>query len=148
MPRTKDTQLRSIYEKFNKFRDTSNVLSEQMNPREKRQLESSFRAIETNIDYIKQEIKIISKLLMKQGMKKSVKDIQQSFKRKVKEGKVILTKGGGYTTSKESQDEADELFGKARSRFGFNPSGKKKGGKIKTYAKGGGVRKPKMTAGY
>ena len=25
---------------------------------------------------------------------------------------------------------------------------KKKGGKIKTYAKGGGVRKPKMTAGY
>lgn len=83
MPRTKDTQLRSIYEKFNKFRDTSNVLSEQMNPREKRQLESSFRAIETNIDYIKQEVKIISKLLMKQGMKKSVRDIQQSFKRKV-----------------------------------------------------------------
>lgn len=83
MPRTKDTQLRSIYEKFNKFRDTSNVLSEQMNPREKRQLESSFRAIETNINYIKQEVKIISKLLMKQGMNKSVKDIQQSFKRKV-----------------------------------------------------------------
>ena len=83
MPRTKDTQLRSIYEKFNKFRDTSNVLSEQMNPREKRQLESSFRAIETNIDFIKQEVKIISKLLMKQGMNKSVKEIQQSFKRKV-----------------------------------------------------------------
>jgi len=83
VPRTKDTQLRSIYEKFNKFRDTSNVLSEQMNPREKRQLESSFRAIETNINYIKQEVKIISKLLMKQGMNKSVKDIQQSFKRKV-----------------------------------------------------------------
>ena len=83
MPRTKDTQLRSIYEKFNKFRDTSNVLSEQMNPREKRQLESSFRAIETNIDFIKQEVKIISKLLMKQGMNKSVREIQQSFKRKV-----------------------------------------------------------------
>ena len=83
MPRTKDTQLRSIYEKFNKFRDTSNVLSEQMNPREKRQLESSFRAIETNIDFIKREVKIISKLLMKQGMNKSVREIQQSFKRKV-----------------------------------------------------------------
>ena len=83
MPRTKDTQLRAIYEKFNKFRDTSNVLSEQMNPREKRQLESSFRAINTNIDYIKQEVKIISKLLMKQGMNKSVREIQQSFKRKV-----------------------------------------------------------------
>ena len=86
MPRTKDTQLRAIYEKFNKFRkieEESNILSEQMNPREKRQLESSFRAIETNIDFIKQEVKIISKLLMKQGMNKSVREIQQSFKRKV-----------------------------------------------------------------
>jgi len=83
VPRTKDTQLRSIYEKFNKFRDTSNVLSEQMNPREKRQLEASFRAIETNIDYIKKEVKIISKLLMKQGMRKSVGEIKGSFKRKV-----------------------------------------------------------------
>tara|TARA_E500000305_G_scaffold82243_1_gene68093 strand:+ start:96 stop:695 length:600 start_codon:yes stop_codon:yes gene_type:complete len=86
MPRTKDTQLRAIYEKFNKFRkieEESNILSEQMNPREKRQLESSFRAINTNIDYIKKEVKIISKLLMKQGMKKSVKEIQNSFKRKV-----------------------------------------------------------------
>ena len=90
MPRTKDTQLRSIYEKFNKFRDTSNVLSEQMNPREKRQLESSFRAINTNIDYIKQEVKIISKLLMKQGMNKSVREIQQSFKNTRVEKKVRL----------------------------------------------------------
>ena len=85
MPRTKDTQLRAIYEKFNKFRDTSSILSEQMNPNEKRQLEASFRAINTNIDYIKQEVKIISKLLMKQGMKKSVREIQQAFKRKVLE---------------------------------------------------------------
>ena len=85
MPRTKDTQLRAIYEKFNKFRHTPSILSEQMNPREKRQLDASFRAIETNIDYIKQEVKIISKLLMKQGMKKSVREIQQAFKRKVVE---------------------------------------------------------------
>ena len=85
MPRTKDIQLRAIYEKFNKLRDTSNVLSEQMSPREKRQLESAFRAINTNIDYIKNEVKIISKLLMKQGMKKSVGEIQNSFKRKVVE---------------------------------------------------------------
>jgi len=85
MPRTKDTQLREIYKKFNKLRDTSNILSEQMNPREKRQLESSFRAIQTNIDYIKKEVKIISKLLMRQGMKNSVREIQQSFKRKVLE---------------------------------------------------------------
>ena len=85
MARTKDTQLRAIYEKFNKLRDTSDVLSEQMSPREKRQLEASFRAIETNIDYIKKEVKIISKLLMKQGMRKSVGEIQGSFKRKVVE---------------------------------------------------------------
>ena len=88
MARTKDTQLRAIYEKFNKFRkieEESNILSEQMNPREKRQLEASFRAIETNIDYIKKEVKIISKLLMKQGMRKSVGEIQNSFKRKVVE---------------------------------------------------------------
>ena len=88
MTRTKDTQLRAIYEKFNKFRkieEESNILSEQMNPREKRQLEASFRAIETNIDYIKKEVKIISKLLMKQGMRKSVGEIQGSFKRKVVE---------------------------------------------------------------
>ena len=85
MPKTKDTQLRAIYEKFNKFRDTSSILSEQMNPNEKRQLEASFRAINTNIDYIKQEVKLISKLLMKQGMKKSVREIQQAFKRKVLE---------------------------------------------------------------
>ena len=85
MPRTKDIHLRAIYEKFNKLRDTSDVLSEQMSPREKRQLEASFRAIETNIDYIKKEVKIISKLLMKQGMRKSVGEIQNSFKRKVVE---------------------------------------------------------------
>ena len=85
MPRTKDTQLRAIYEKFNKFRHTPSILSEQMNPREKRQLDASFRAINTNIDYIKKEVKLISKLLMKQGMKKSVREIQQAFKRKVLE---------------------------------------------------------------
>tara|TARA_B100000575_G_scaffold125359_1_gene100024 strand:+ start:111 stop:701 length:591 start_codon:yes stop_codon:yes gene_type:complete len=85
VPKTKDTQLRAIYEKFNKFRDTSSILSEQMNPNEKRQLEASFRAINTNIDYIKKEVKLISKLLMKQGMKKSVREIQQAFKRKVLE---------------------------------------------------------------
>tara|TARA_Y100000766_G_scaffold262485_1_gene253726 strand:+ start:314 stop:910 length:597 start_codon:yes stop_codon:yes gene_type:complete len=83
VPRTKDTQLRSIYEKFNKFRDTSNVLSEQMSPKDKQTFKSSVRNIEFHIGYIKKEVKIISKLLMKQGMNKSVRDIQQSFKRKV-----------------------------------------------------------------
>ena len=56
-----------------------------MSPREKRQLESAFRAINTNIDYIKREVKIVSKLLSKQGMRKSVKEIQSSFKKHIVE---------------------------------------------------------------
>jgi len=35
-----------------------------------------------------------------------------------------------------------------KTSLGFSMSFNKKGGKIKTYSKGGGVRKPKMTAGY
>jgi hypothetical protein len=88
MARTKDTQLRAIYEKFNKIRDIKKEISsltEEMSPREKRQLDSSFRAINTNIDYIKKEVKIISKLLMKQGLKKSAGEIQSSFKKHIVE---------------------------------------------------------------
>ena len=55
MPRTKDTQLRAIYEKFNKFRDTSNVLSEQMSPREKRQLEFDRSRLESDVRRLKAE---------------------------------------------------------------------------------------------
>tara|TARA_R100001377_G_C3177045_1_gene105191 strand:- start:146 stop:745 length:600 start_codon:yes stop_codon:yes gene_type:complete len=88
MAKTPDTQLRAIYEKFNKIRDIQteiNSFSEQMSPREKRQLESAFRAINTNISYIKNEVKIVSKLLAKQGMRKSVKEIQSSFKKHIVE---------------------------------------------------------------
>ena len=88
MARTKDIQLRAIYEKFNKIRDIKKEISsltEEMSPKEKRQLESSFRAINTNIDYIKREVKIISKLLMKQGLKKSASEIQSSFKKHIVE---------------------------------------------------------------
>ena len=83
MPRTKDTQLRSIYEKFNKFRDTSNVLSEQMSPRDKQAFKSSVRNIEFHIGYLKNEIKKLVKLLNKQGMKKSSNELQISYKKKV-----------------------------------------------------------------
>ena len=86
MPKTPDTQLRAIYEKFNKIRDIqaeTNSLTEQMSPREKRQMESAFRGINTNIDYIKKEVKIISKLLMRHGLKKSVREIQMSFKKHI-----------------------------------------------------------------
>ena len=83
MPRTKDTQLRSIYEKFNKFRDTSNVLSEQMSPRDKQAFKSSVRNIQFHIGYLKNEIKKLVKLLNKQGMKKSSNELQISYKKKV-----------------------------------------------------------------
>ena len=83
MPRTKDTQLRSIYEKFNKFRDTSNVLSEQMSPKDKQAFKSSVRNIEFHIGYLKNEIKKLVKLLNKQGMKKSSNELQISYKKKV-----------------------------------------------------------------
>tara|TARA_R100000329_G_scaffold18410_1_gene18394 strand:+ start:58 stop:648 length:591 start_codon:yes stop_codon:yes gene_type:complete len=83
VPRTKDTQLRSIYEKFNKFRDTSNVLSEQMSPRDKQAFKSSVRNIQFHIGYLKNEIKKLVKLLNKQGMKKSSNELQISYKKKV-----------------------------------------------------------------
>ena len=83
MPRTKDIQLRSIYEKFNKFRDTSNVLSEQMSPKDKQAFKSSVRNIQFHIGYLKNEIKKLVKLLNKQGMKKSSNELQISYKKKV-----------------------------------------------------------------
>jgi len=85
MPRTKDTQLRAIYEKFNKFRkiqEESNILSEQMNPREKRQLEASFRAIETNIDYIKSET-LANSIELKQELNKGLEIEFDEIKTKI-----------------------------------------------------------------
>ena len=83
MPRTKDTQLRAIYEKFNKFRDTSSILSEQMSSKDKQAFNKSVRNIEFHIGYIKTEIKKLVKLLSKQGMKKSANELQMSYKKKV-----------------------------------------------------------------
>ena len=83
MPRTKDTQLRAIYEKFNKFRDTSNVLSEQMSSKDKQAFNKSVRNIEFHIGYLKNEIKNLVKLLNKQGMRKSANELQISYKKKV-----------------------------------------------------------------
>ena len=69
----------------------------------------------------------------------------EAFKRKVDAGKIIITKGGGYTASKESKKKADEIFGKKRKQFGFNPTGKKEGGTVSKYSTGGGVRKSKYS---
>ena len=69
----------------------------------------------------------------------------EAFKRRVDAGKIIISAGGGYTASKESKKKADEIFGKKRKQFGFNPTGKKKGGTVSKYSTGGGVRKSKYS---
>ena len=136
MPRTKDTQLRAIYEKFNKFRvieNEVNAISEQMSPREKRQMESAFRGINTNIDYIKKEVKIISKLLMKHGLKKSVREIQLSFKKHIiefgldiknvanqhiREGFPVSSLGHIKWSNSEAQKHSTDAVNKASKEIG------------------------------
>lgn len=85
MARTKDTQLRAIYEKFNKFRDTPRDLTEEMSPREKRAFEVASRDINKNISFISQDAKILIKLLNKQGLKKSSNEIYKSYKKHILE---------------------------------------------------------------
>ena len=85
MARTKDTQLRAIYEKFNKVRNTQRDLTEEMSPREKRAFEASSRGINKNISFISQDAKILIKLLNKQGLKKSSNEIDKSYKKHILE---------------------------------------------------------------
>ena len=88
MARTKDTQLRAIYEKFNKIRDIKKEISsltEEMSPREKRAFEVASRDINKNISFISQEANILIKLLNKQGLKKSASEIHKSYKKHILE---------------------------------------------------------------
>ena len=59
---------------------------------------------------------------------------------KATDSKIRELSGVGYKQGKD--------YDLVSLKFLESKRGKKKGGKIKTYAKGGGVRKPKMTAGY
>ena len=85
MARTKDTQLRAIYEKFNKVRNTQRDLTEEMSPREKRAFETASRGINKNISFISQDANILIKLLNKQGLKKSSNEIDKSYKKHILE---------------------------------------------------------------
>ena len=85
MARTKDTQLRAIYEKFNKVRNTQRDLTEEMSPREKRAFETASRCINKNISFISQDANILIKLLNKQGLKKSSNEIDKSYKKHILE---------------------------------------------------------------
>ena len=138
MPRTKDTQLRAIYEKFNKFRDTSNVLSEQMSSKDKQAFNKSVRNIEFHIGYLKNEIKNLVKLLNKQGMRKSANELQISYKKKVIEFGLdvqniarqhlsekftcIIDTGAGYSNpeaqklSIDAVNKASKEIGKAQNK--------------------------------
>jgi len=80
--------------------------------------------------------------------------------------KTYVPKGVGYTNKIGAATKlAERKFGKSEpsmvsdyatsifesmsfKEIELELMGKKKGGSVKTYAKGGGVRKPKMTAGY
>ena len=85
MARTKDTQLRAIYEKFNKVRNTQRDLTEEMSPREKRAFETASRGINKNISFISKDANILIKLLNKQGLKKSSNEIYKSYKKHILE---------------------------------------------------------------
>ena len=85
MARTKDTQLRAIYEKFNKVRNTQRDLTEEMSPREKRAFETASRGINKNISFISKDANILIKLLNKQGLKKSSNEIDKSYKKHILE---------------------------------------------------------------
>ena len=88
MARTKDTQLRAIYEKFNKIRDIKKEISsltEEMSPREKRAFETASRGINKNISFISQDANRLIKLLNKQGLKKSSNEIDKSYKKHILE---------------------------------------------------------------
>ena len=68
---------------------------------------------------------------IKEIKKAKNKSIKKEFKRPIR-----IATGTTIAGSTDTKIDADHLLGW------------KKGGKIKTYAKGGGVRKPKMIAGY
>ena len=106
---------------------------------------------------------------------KKRRTIESAFRRRVAKGKIVLIPGGGFEGSKESQEESKKRIGTADKpsefaealakklqkesgkkvtakglagqKFGYFPTGKKKGGKAKAskYSKGGGVRKSKYS---
>ena len=61
------------------------ILQEEMNPKDKREFEAAARGIETNLEYIKEEVTRLVKLLNKEGMRKSANELQMSYKRRVVE---------------------------------------------------------------
>ena len=113
--------------------------------------------------------------------KKARKVMENSFRRWVKDGRIVLLPKGGFTTSKESdkgftemhgtpEDPSDFTIAMAKKRseqlgrgdwgtgenidpgksitgkgLSYFPTGRKKGGSVKTskYSKGGGVRSSK-----
>ena len=118
------------------------------------------------------EEKIKNQIKNSSNPKKKKQSMELAFKSRVADGRIVILPGGGFTGSKESQEGTEKIFGTrdnpskfskglakkinrdserkekvtarglAGSEFGFNPSGKKKGGSVKTskYSKGGGVR--------
>ena len=61
------------------------ILKEEMSPREKRDMKSSSRNIDFHVGYIDKEIKKLVKILNKEGLRKSSRELEVSFKKKVLE---------------------------------------------------------------
>ena len=79
-----------------------------------------------------------SKIIAKYG-KKAYNAVKNDLKKASKEDKKSALIGGAGVATIATIEKTG-----ARKKL----DKKKKGGSIKTYAKGGGVRKPKMTTGY
>ena len=59
------------------------LLKEEMSSKDKQAMKSSVRNIDFHIGYINGEIKKLVKMLNKEGMKKSSRELELSYKKKI-----------------------------------------------------------------
>ena len=59
------------------------LLKEEMSSKDKQNMKSSVRNIDFHVGYINGEIKKLVKMLNKEGMKKSSRELELSFKKKI-----------------------------------------------------------------
>ena len=62
-----------------------NILKEEMSSSDKRDMKSSTRNIDFHVGYIEKEIKKLTKILNKEGLRKSSRELELSFKNRILE---------------------------------------------------------------
>ena len=114
------------------------LLKEEMSSSDKRDMKSSVRNIDFHIGYINGEIKKLVKMLNKEGMKKSSRELELSFKKKIldfqkdiknisvqhleEDFSGITNVGAGYSNSEAQKFSVDAVnkaakeIGKAQNR--------------------------------